>query len=471
MGLAAKLAAAQAAGNAATPGYNNQSSSPYGAAPPQQQQNHAANAFPNQGPPQSQGGGAYGANTYGAPPPPQGQSSPYGGAPSQGQNQYGAGAPPPVPSAGRPAPGGQGQGQGNLPYPGSQQQGQGGQSSYAGQQSYGQPQQGQYGGGGGNSYAPPSGPPPGQYGAPQQQQQYGAPQGGPPPQGGGAMNDFNTILRALQQGVQDQKIHAFFPQGSLEPIAQRIVQQGSLSKLASEWRLPAEVAMDLVRLALFDTILYLDDSGSMSFEEGGSRIDDLKLIVSKVAQAASVFDDDGIEVRFMNSRTDGHGLKNEADAMRLINQVKFSGLTPLGTALDQKVLQPLLLGPARSNQLRKPVLIIAVTDGAPGGEARDTLTRVIKNAKQQLMNSRYGEDALSMQLAMVGNDMGARKFLEEVDKDPIVGGLVDTTGNYENEQDDMAKVGVDLTPELWLVKLLLGGIDSSYDSKDEAGPH
>jgi len=105
--------------------------------------------------------------------------------------------------------------------------------------------------------------------------------------------------------------------------------------------------------------------------------------------------------------------------------------------LDQKVLQPLLLGPARSNQLKKPVLIIAVTDGAPGGEARDTLTyvsfsltlnlgtraddekitgcacsRVIKNAKQQLMNSRYGEDALSMQLAMVGNDMGARKFLE-----------------------------------------------------------
>lgn len=79
----------------------------------------------------------------------------------------------------------------------------------------------------------------------------------------------------------------------------------------------------------------VDDSGSMSFEEGGSRIDDLKLIVSKVAQAASVFDDDGIEVRFMNSRTDGHGLKNEADAMRLINQVKFSGLTPLGTVGSQ----------------------------------------------------------------------------------------------------------------------------------------
>lgn len=83
---------------------------------------------------------------------------------------------------------------------------------------------------------------------------------------------------------------------------------------------------------------------------------------------------------------------------------------------------------------------------------------------------------------------------------PEIGGLVDTTSNYENEADDMlranppyvpldslppdpplprpapsdeltgyflASSSVDLTPELWLVKLLMGGIDSSYDSKDE----
>ncbi|GAA5915247.1 uncharacterized protein JCM6883_002373 [Sporobolomyces salmoneus] len=466
MGLASKLAAAQAAGLAATPGYNpsaaaqqGQQSNPYGPPPAGQSQQqygqHAQTAFPNQPPSQA----SYGASSggYGAP---QGQSSPYGGQP-QGQSTPYGNAPPPVPAS-RP----QGQGQ-QLPYPG--QQGQ--QSSPYG----GQPQQQQQYGA--NSYAPPSGPPPpqqGQYGQPPQGQgQYGAPQqsygqqapssAGP----GGPMSDYNQILNVLRQGVQDQKIHAFWPQGSLEPIAQKIAQTGSLAKLAGEWRLPAEVAMDLVRLALFDTVLYLDDSGSMSFEEGGSRIDDLKLIVSRVSQAASIFDDDGIEVRFMNSRTEGHGLRGEADAMRLISQVKFSGLTPLGTALDQKILQPLLVQPARSNQLRKPLLIIAVTDGAPGGEARDTLSRVIKGAKNELSRSRYGEDALSVQLAMVGNDMGARKFLEEIDKDPIIGGLVDTTGNYEQEQDDMMKVGVDLTPELWLVKLLLGPIDSSYDSKDE----
>jgi hypothetical protein len=31
----------------------------------------------------------------------------------------------------------------------------------------------------------------------------------------------------------------------------------------------------------------------------------------------------------------------------------------------------------------------------------------------------------------------------------------------------MARKGVDLTPETWLLKLIMGPIDSSYDTKDE----
>jgi hypothetical protein len=98
----------------------------------------------------------------------------------------------------------------------------------------------------------------------------------------------------------------------------------------------------------------------MAFEENGSRIDDLKLVVSRVAQAASLFDEDGIDCFFMNSRTVGNNLKTEQQTMQLISQIKFSGLTPLGTALDQKILQPRVIGPASSNSLRKPVLIMCV---------------------------------------------------------------------------------------------------------------
>jgi len=45
-----------------------------------------------------------------------------------------------------------------------------------------------------------------------------------------------------------------------------------------------ELATDLASLALYDIVIYADDSGSMIFEEGGDRINDLKLILGRVAE-------------------------------------------------------------------------------------------------------------------------------------------------------------------------------------------
>ncbi|SCV72931.1 BQ2448_6856 [Microbotryum intermedium] len=499
MGLAAKMAAAQAAGSAATPGYGSAggaaiSGAPAYGAPPQQQQQQQQGAYGQSAQPGQQ---QYGQPQYGAP---TGQTPQYG-AP--------AGQPPSVPG-GRPAKPGQPQGQygqqQQQPQYGQpqQQQGYGQQGQYGqqpqqqqygapqGQQGYGASQQGQYGQApqGQQQYGAPQ---QGQYGAPQQQGQYGAApqhgQYGAPAQGqqqygapqlGGAAGTaggppVQAILDTLRAGVQDQNISVFYPPGSLERLAENVHRSGALPKIASSFQIPMEVAMDLVRLALFDVILYADDSGSMSFEDNGSRIDDLKMIVSKVASAASLFDQDGIQVRFMNSRVEGNNINSEAAALQLVNQVKFSGLTPLGTAMQQKILEPLVLQPARQGRLQKPVLIITITDGQPGGEARkdclfrDTIVRVIKAANQELRSTRYGSDSISFQFAQVGEDQAARQFLEELDVNPEIGGLIDTTSNYENEADNMMKANppLELTPQLWIVKMLLGGIDSSYDTKDE----
>lgn len=161
---------------------------------------------------------------------------------------------------------------------------------------------------------------------------------------------------------------------SVDRVAQRVVQTGALQKLAAMWKLPLELAADLVKIALFDVVVLIDDSGSMAFEQNGERIEDLKMILGKVASACALFDDDGLQVRFLNSNLQGNNITSEQQAVQLVQQVQFSGLwisqselttglTPLGTSLDQKILQPLLLGPARSNQLRKPLLVIAITDG------------------------------------------------------------------------------------------------------------
>lgn len=79
-----------------------------------------------------------------------------------------------------------------------------------------------------------------------------------------------------------------------------------------------------------------------------------------------------------------------------------------------------------------------------------------------------GPDAVSYQFAQVGNDRGAQQFLSSLDDDPTIGSLIDQTMEYEYEQQQMMqKTGHNLSPEMWLQKLLLGPIDNSYDMKGE----
>lgn len=168
----------------------------------------------------------------------------------------------------------------------------------------------------------------------------------------------------------------------------------------------------------------------MAFEEGGERISDLKVILSKVAFAASLFDDDGVQVRFMNSSEQGNGIRTEQEVNDLVSRVRFSGLTPMGEKLRDKILQPLVLGPAKSGQLRKPVLIITVTDGHPTDDEKNDIFHIIKTATRDLArNPHYGKGAVSYQFAQVGNDLKAREFLGRLDEDPEVGPLVDCTSS------------------------------------------
>jgi hypothetical protein len=174
----------------------------------------------------------------------------------------------------------------------------------------------------------------------------------------------------------------------------------------------------------------------MQFEDGGERIKDLKLILSRVAYAAALFDRDGIQVRFMNNPIEGNNIRTEQQVEELVARVAFKGLTPMGTELKKKVLDPLVVGPARAGQLKKPVLVITITDGQPAGEDQNTVFESIKYASNELARMRnpasgsnYGAGAVSYQFAQVGNDLKAREFLGKLDSNPEVGHLVDSTSS------------------------------------------
>lgn len=236
--------------------------------------------------------------------------------------------------------------------------------------------------------------------------------------------------KSLLDAIHEKQLQSMYPPNSpvIDQIVSRITNQ--VDQICAGWRIPREVGADIVKLALFDIVLYIDDSGSMQFEENGERIKDLKLILSRVAYAASLFDEDGIQVRFMNNDLQGNNIRSEQQVEDLVQRVQFKGLTPMGTSLKNKVLEPLVLAPARAGQLRKPVLVITITDGQPAGEPQGAVANAIREASSELQrNPRYGRGALALQFAQVGNDLKAREFLGKLDEEPGIGELIDCTSS------------------------------------------
>ncbi|KAJ5669438.1 hypothetical protein N7462_010508 [Penicillium macrosclerotiorum] len=299
----------------------------------------------------------------------------------------------------------------------------------------------------------------------------------PAPSGTRDPQQVNAYRNLLIGTIQEKNLQSFYPPERLDRLVQSLANDAParLQRLIHEWSVPMEVATDVMKLSLFDVILYVDDSGSIEFEEKGLRKEQLRQILGIVATAASTFDQDGISVRFMNSMETGDGIRSADDVNQLVSRVRFSGLTPLGTSLRSKVIDPLVVGPARANRLDKPVLIITITDGQPAGEAHSTVGDAIRYAVDETSRTRYGRGAVSFQFSQVGNDQRARDFLSDLDEDPHIGQLIDCTSNFEVEQDEMSRANppVHLTRELWVAffeqcaKLMLGAIDSSYDTKDE----
>eukprot|EP00879_Flechtneria_rotunda_P000381 GHRR01000473.1.p2 GENE.GHRR01000473.1~~GHRR01000473.1.p2 ORF type:complete len:470 (+),score=208.18 GHRR01000473.1:347-1756(+) len=468
MGLASKLQAAQGGGAMMAPpmgGAPIGAAAPYGApgapsAPPA--------PYPSPYPGQTGQPGA--PNPYG--PPPQGSNNPFGGPPGampgqqqQQQAPYGQQQPAPYAQQGTPAPypspypGAAPGGPVAGPYPGStmppqQQQrppypapGMPGAPGIPQQQPapYGQHQPAPYGQQPGATAAPGA--------------TAGAPVGAP---GGMA----GSILTKLQTIVNVNQLHRFYSPPALQALAQKLDSRVNFRDLAARWRMPVELALDLSALALYDIIMFADDSGSMAFEENGERIEDLKLISSKVAEIATMFDDDGILMRFMNSPTEGNGIRSPTDVAQLLASVQYTGLTPIATALQQKVLQPIVYHLASTGQLQKPVLIISITDGEPTDNPRDLVVQVIKDARNRLA-PQYGPKAIAFEFAQVGKDQRAQAFLGRLDTDPEVGSSIDCTSYFELEAAEYQKKGIQLSPEAWLVKMMVGGIDPSSDKGDE----
>lgn len=282
---------------------------------------------------------------------------------------------------------------------------------------------------------------------------------------------YNAVKQRIDSVIQDKNLHYFYPLNS--PQYNNLVNRVShvdFPSIAAKRKIPVELAFDLAALAVVDVILFIDDSGSMNFDEqwnqSTEKTDDLKLILSRVVDITSMFDDDGLSLRFFNCNYEFDGITNEQDAVNALTKVHYNGGTPLGRNLVSKIFEPFVYSKARKNQLTKPVMVYIITDGVPDNkqEVKDNIYK----CKEWLGQTSYGKSAVNIMFAQVGNSQSAAQYLkQDLDNDLDIGDDVDTTGNFEMEYEKYKPKGVDLTPDLWLLQMTLGSLVRAYDEGND----
>ncbi|PGH02829.1 hypothetical protein GX51_04441 [Blastomyces parvus] len=216
----------------------------------------------------------------------------------------------------------------------------------------------------------------------------------------------------------------------------------------------------------FDTILVVDDSGSML----GSRWRETREAIAAIAPICAEFDDDGVDVYFLNKHNwadpEAGGylkIKTSAAVNELFGQVAPSGRTPVGTRLYD-ILKPYLkrvedMSKATSSRRFggspvKPINIIVVTDGIP----TDDVETVVVNAAKRLDKCDAKPWQVGIQFVQVGNDPSATKWLQSLDD------ILHEEYDIRDIVDTAPWNGAALTSNT-ILKIMLGGVDKRYDRK------
>ncbi|KAL7952713.1 ankyrin repeat-containing domain protein [Trichoderma compactum] len=216
---------------------------------------------------------------------------------------------------------------------------------------------------------------------------------------------------------------------------------------------------DLTRLALYQSVLYCDDSGSMNQDNRIQLQADLgKRITSLTTRL--VPEDTGIELRFINAPNE---LRMSRPSSNLVNDIllniPYSGPTEIGINCKAKILEEVVYRPIKEGKFDRPVLVSILTDGCPGGpdgsnERQDTLKEAILECGKFLESHEYNKKVVRFQISQIGHDESSKEFIGSLALDPALRDvLYCTTRHLDDEFKDFRDNEHRL--EQWLLALLM----------------
>ncbi|KAG7446032.1 uncharacterized protein BT62DRAFT_895366, partial [Guyanagaster necrorhizus] len=210
-----------------------------------------------------------------------------------------------------------------------------------------------------------------------------------------------------------------------------------------------EDALEMLRT--FDTVIVLDDSSSMY----GPSWTEATEALSALAKLAGEYDDDGIDIYFLNSPRFGRNIKTDEQVRTLLSSVRPKGVTPIGGRLDDLLGDYLHLLESKTHLELKQIKhrnYIVITDG----QATDDPATVIASIAKRLDKGNFPQTQVGIQFIQIGNSSRAARYLRELDDDLHnkydIRDMVDTTEHHGQ-----------LTAQ-YLIKALIGGINRRVDN-------
>ncbi len=255
---------------------------------------------------------------------------------------------------------------------------------------------------------------------------------------------------------------------------------GASSKASAGGRLTAEDDL-YVLLGTFDTVLLIDDSGSMTIRnaQGVSRWEETRLALEQLLPIILDHDKDGIDIYFINHRSPSteqtnrdpktasggfYNVKSIEKVREIFSRARPSDQsTPTGTRL-QSIFRAYLKELRRAEDIDEvtPMNVICITDGRPDN-GQDVAEKIVEMAwSVDKLDARVQQ--VGVQFFQVGNDPKATAGLRELDD-----GLAEKHDVRDMVDTCKWEVGTRSLTAMGILKIVLGAVSRKIDADEMMG--
>ncbi|KAI1155492.1 hypothetical protein F4825DRAFT_40046 [Nemania diffusa] len=294
----------------------------------------------------------------------------------------------------------------------------------------------------------------------------------------------------LDNMVKRGGLEKFFPPG--DPYVDQVAEKAAQLKDDPKNLLNSPAQIDaLAKLALYQPILYCDDSGSMWNEDNGpgskkgDRWQSQIALVKKMTDITTraVPNNRGCHLRFINRDTPDSNNLDDVAIEKIFNAYgRGNGWTPIGTKLREHVLDQFIYKELKTGALiKRPYLVMCITDGfptqeramlgtAPGledvNQNQDAFRfrKEIRNCIKELDKENYKPETVRFSLSRIGNitdwedKLEADKFWDDLKSDDLIQDVLYMTEDILDEKFQAKPDQKEL--EIWLLTTLLSPLQS-----------